>query len=82
VRRTIFTGNTAGEGGGVNTYGAALVLHDVNLTGNIANSSHGGGLYHGGGTVFVTNATISGNQANAAGGNGGGIYQSADDNLT
>ena len=82
VRRTIITGNTAGEGGGVNTYGAALVLHDVNLTGNIANSSHGGGLYHGGGTVFVTNATFSGNQANAAGGNGGGIHQSADDNLT
>lgn len=82
VRRTIITGNTAGEGGGVNTYGAALVLHDVNLTDNVANSSHGGGLYHGGGTAFVTNATISGNQASAAGGNGGGIYQSADDNLT
>ncbi|HNA90340.1 MAG TPA: S-layer homology domain-containing protein, partial [Anaerolineales bacterium] len=38
----------------------------------------GGGLYHGGGTAFLTNLTISGNQA----ANGGGIYQSSDDNLT
>lgn len=82
VQRTTVTGNTAGEGGGVNTYGSTLILEDVNLTDNIASSTHGGGLYHGGGTVFVSNATIRGNQANAAGGNGGGIYQNSDDNLT
>ncbi len=82
VQRTTFSNNTAGEGGAINTYGSALVMESVNLTNNVANSSHGGGLYHGGGTAFVANATISGNQATATGGNGGGVYQNADDNLT
>ena len=35
-----------------------------------------------GGTAFITNATISGNQASDPTANGGGIYQSSDDNLT
>jgi predicted outer membrane repeat protein len=82
VQRTTFAGNTAAEGGGVNTYGSSLVMEDVNLTGNVASNTHGGGLYHSGGVAFITNATISGNRASAPGGNGGGVYQSADDNLT
>ncbi len=82
VQRTTFTGNTAAEGGGVNTYGSSLVMEDVNLTGNVANNTHGGALYHSSGVAFITNATISGNQASAPGGNGGGVYQSSDDNLT
>lgn len=82
VRRTTFTDNTAAEGGGVNTYGSSLEMRDVNLIDNVAVGTHGGGLYHNGGTVFITNATISGNRASASGGNGGGVYQNADDNLT
>lgn len=81
VRRTAFRNNHAFEGGGVNSYGSQVELIDVNITGNVANGGHGGGLYHGGGTLFVTNATVSGNQASDPAGNGGGVYQSSDDNL-
>jgi len=82
VQRTTFTGNTAYEGGGVNSYGRSLEMREVNLLDNRAIGSHGGGLYHAGGTAFISNATISGNQASDPAGNGGGIYQSSDDNLT
>ena len=82
VQRTTFTGNTAYEGGGVNSYGRSLEMREVNLVDNRANGSHGGGLYHAGGTAFISNATISGNQASDPAGNGGGIYQASDDNLT
>ncbi len=82
VQRTTVIGNIAYEGGGINTYGRSLELRDVNLVDNRANGSHGGGLYHVGGTAFISNATISGNQASDPAGNGGGIYQASDDNLT
>jgi predicted outer membrane repeat protein len=82
VQRTTFSGNTAYEGGGVNSYGRSLEMREVNLVDNRANGSHGGGLYHAGGTAFISNATISGNQASDPAGNGGGIYQASDDNLT
>ena len=81
VARTTFRSNRAYEGGGVNSYGNQLELTDVNLTGNVATDGHGGGLYHSSGTVFVTNATISDNHAESSASYGGGIYQSADDNL-
>ncbi len=82
VQRTTFSGNTAYEGGGVNSYGRSQEMREVNLVDNRANGSHGGGLYHAGGTAFISNATISGNQASDPAGNGGGIYQASDDNLT
>ncbi len=82
ISRTTISDNTAGEGGGVNSYGSHVELADVNITGNTATTSHGGGIYLGTGTLFATNATISGNRATDAGGDGGGIYQNSDDNLT
>ena len=82
LRRTTVRANTAHEGGGINSYGSQLNLTDVNIINNVAEGTHGGGLYHGGGTAFVANATISGNRATDANGNGGGIYQYSDDNLT
>ncbi len=82
VQRTTFTGNTAYEGGAVNTYGRSLEMRNVNLINNRANGSHGGGLYHSGGVAFLDNATFSGNRASDPAGNGGGIYQASDDNLT
>jgi predicted outer membrane repeat protein len=82
LRQTTVSNNSAYEGGGVNSYGSALEMQDVNIVGNVATGSHGGGLYHVGGTAFITNATISGNMASASAANGGGIYQSSDDNMT
>lgn len=82
MKQTTVRNNRAYEGGGVNSYGNAVELTNVNITDNVATGSHGGGIYHGGGTLFVTNATISGNRANAAAGNGGGVYQNSNDNLT
>ena len=74
--------NTAFEGGGVNSYGRAVEMNEVNVVGNVATGTHGGGIYHGGGTLFIADATISGNMADAAAANGGGIYQNSDGNLT
>lgn len=82
MKQTTVRNNRAYEGGGVNSYGNAVELTNVNITDNIATGSHGGGIYHGGGTLFVTNATISGNRANHAAGNGGGVYHNSNDNLT
>ncbi|MFZ5879759.1 MAG: S-layer homology domain-containing protein [Chloroflexota bacterium] len=82
LNRVTVTQNTAHEGGGLNTYGGSMQVNGANITDNTATGTHGGGLYHGGGTVSIDNATISGNQATDAAGNGGGIYQSSDDNLT
>lgn len=81
MERATISGNRAHEGGGVNSYGAQLTMTNVNLIDNTAEIG-GGGLYHGGGTAFITNATISGNRATDDTGNGGGIYQVSDDNLT
>jgi predicted outer membrane repeat protein len=82
IERSTFSNNFAFEGGGVNSYGTQLEMRDVNLVSNVANAlsgtPNGGGLYHAGGTAFITNATIQGNYA---ANNGGGIYQSSDDNL-
>lgn len=82
VEKSTFSNNFAYEGGAISTYGVSLELREVNLVSNYANAfsgtPHGGGLHHVGGTAFITNATIQGNYAS---GNGGGIYQSSDDNL-
>ena len=82
LERVIVSNNTAYEGGGVNSYGAQLTITQANIINNVAAGLHGGGIYHGGGTAFISNTTISGNRATDAAGNGGGIYQNSDDNLT
>jgi predicted outer membrane repeat protein len=82
LNRTTVSNNSAYEGGGINIYGGQLQITNANITNNTATGTHGGGLYHGGGTAYIANATISGNQATNAAGNGGGIYQASDDNMT
>ena len=78
MTRTTVSGNRAYEGGGINSYGDHVELHDVNVINNQATGSDGGGIYHTSGTIFVTNATISGNAAKQ---DGGGIHQNSGDNL-
>ena len=77
-RGTITRNNASGtcSGGGVGIRGGKFIMHDGNITGNMAASTNnvngGGGVYViSSGTFEMTNGTIGGNQAN---GSGGGVY--------
>jgi hypothetical protein len=69
----LFTGNTAGAGGGVYSYDSLCTLSGCTFTSNNATEG-GGGMYvespHGK-NLILTNCTFT---ANATGGNGAGVY--------
>ena len=74
--------NTATNGGGIDIHGT-LTLIDSTLTGNTAASD--GGAVFSSGSLTVTDGTITGNAASTNGGPaglGGGIYASANVNVT
>jgi predicted outer membrane repeat protein len=70
VTNSTFSGNTAGDGGGIYNAGNLTVTNST-FSGNSATAS-GGGIFNIGGTLTVTNSTFSGNSAPS----GGGIYNS------
>ncbi len=74
---TIQSGNSPGEGGGINISGGALTLSASAVSGN-ASEDNGGGIYNSSGTLAVTSSTISDNTSGSTG-NGGGIYNSSGD---
>lgn len=77
VSGSIFSSNTAVNGGGIHILGANLIVTDSTFTGNIANNTVGGG---GGGAIYVDGtknfsgvidislSTFSNNQSNQLGG--------------
>src|SRR5438270_3853088 len=76
---TLTSGNTAGSGGAINSYGESLSLDNVVISGS-STGGNGGGIYWTGygatnPTLSITNSTISGNSAivNAESGDGGGL---------
>src|SRR5438874_5365553 len=76
---TLTSGNTAGSGGAINSYGESLSLDNVVISGS-STGGNGGGIYWTGygatnPTLSITNSTISGNSAivNVESGDGGGL---------
>jgi CSLREA domain-containing protein len=71
---TITNGITAGNGGGILTFGT-LTLDHMTLAGNTSsnNSGGGGGGLWNEGTLTITNSTVSNNIASGSAGTGGGI---------
>ncbi len=68
------TGGHADLGGGLNNVGAAVLLSNVAITGNRADTG-GGGIYNaGGGKLSLSASSVTGN---SSGGGGGGIYNTA-----
>ncbi|MEH2434740.1 MAG: hypothetical protein V7K25_10900 [Nostoc sp.] len=76
LNKSIITGNTADNGGGINNYGGSLTLNNSTVTGNTA--VDGGGINNVDGTITVNNSNISGNTASY----GGGISSSSSDTIT
>jgi hypothetical protein len=79
IRRTLITGNTAGDGGGgVYCFNDnPLLIEDSTISGNTAGTTdgEGGGLYaFGDGPTTIRGTTISGNNSLGTTGQGGGIF--------
>ena len=72
VTDSTLSGNSAGDGGGIYTYGGGTTdVSDSTLSGDRASS--GGGVYNENfGTLTLADVTLSGNTADA--GKGGGLY--------
>ncbi|MEK6278208.1 MAG: choice-of-anchor Q domain-containing protein [Actinomycetota bacterium] len=68
VRNAVITGNSAGNGGGINSVNGSVTVDASTLTGNQALGSRGGAIYSENGPVTVQNSTLSGNSAADAGG--------------
>jgi parallel beta-helix repeat protein len=68
LRRCTVTGNSSGNGGGIASYGSAILdATDCSISNNVA--ADGGGIYAAtSGRTTLTNCTISNNTANNAGG--------------
>jgi hypothetical protein len=82
VRRTVVSGNTAGDGGGgIYLFSTnPLILEDSTISGNTGGGTdcEGGGLYHfGSSPMTIRGTTISGNIAPGATGQGGGIFSTS-----
>ncbi len=73
VRDSVFTGNSATDGGGLAVDGCALTLDDVLVTLNTA--TYGAGLDVGNGSATFTDVDVA---ANTASSTGGGLYLSGD----
>ena len=72
VSNTIFTGNSASNGGAVyNPDGGTFVLNGCTFSGNTAAGAYGGAVFNSpGGTMTISGGTIDNNSADR----GGGIY--------
>jgi len=71
IERSLITGNTANDGGGIYNRGA-LSVTDSTISANDA-SSRGGGLYNAG-ILEINGSTVSSNDSSSDSGLGGGIY--------
>jgi hypothetical protein len=77
VRDSLFTGNSAPEGGGIyNDALATLAVRNSTFSGNSAGDS-GGGLFNAG-TALLQQSTLSGNSATSA---GGGLFNAGSGTL-
>jgi len=75
ISGSTISNNTAGDGGGVHTFGparATTTISNSTISGNFA--FHGGGFNHTAGSLTITNCTITGNSASNS---GGGIRQTS-----
>ena len=72
VSNTIFTGNSASNGGAVyNPSGGTFVLNGCTFSGNTATDAYGGAIFNSpGGAMTISGGTIDNNSADR----GGGIY--------